>query len=181
MKGTAAKRFTGDRGSIESPFGTYRWRLWRTRPGDMMDEHDRHVTFVMINPSTAGADLDDPTLRRCCHFAEREGAGLLRVVNLYALRSPKQAALLAHPDPVGPENDDHIDDVMATSDLVILGWGAGVAKAPNAEKRIARVLDIAAARHQDVTSLGVTKDGHPCHPLMLADDTPLTSWRDRDV
>lgn len=179
MKETAASRFTGDRGAVESPFGTYRWRLWRTRPGDWIDERERHVTFVMINPSTAGAELDDPTLRRCCHFAEREGAGALRVVNLYALRSPKQSALCQHPDPVGAENDDHIDDVLATSDLLIVGWGAGVAKAPRSAERVARVLDIAAGRHQDVTSLGVTGDGHPCHPLMLANDTPLVPWSPR--
>lgn len=173
---TAASRFTGGRGAIESPHGTYRYRLWRLRPSDILDESGRRVTFVMINPSTAGAELDDPTLRRCCHFAEREGAGMLRVVNLYALRSTQQAALQVHPDPVGPDNDRHVDEVLGATDLLILGWGAGVAKAPRSAERIRTVLDIAFGNGLATHCLGVTKDGHPCHPLMLDNTAPLVRW-----
>lgn len=85
---SAADRFTGGRGAIESDGGTYRYRLWRTRPADAEHEQgsllapprpanprERRVTFVMLNPSTAGPEHEDPTLRRCCHFAERHGAG----------------------------------------------------------------------------------------------------------
>ena len=64
-----------------SECGRYRYSLTR-RFADGLD-----LVFVMLNPSTADADKDDPTIRRCCGFADRMGFGGIIVVNLFALRA----------------------------------------------------------------------------------------------
>ena len=40
--------------------------------------------FVLLNPSAADETREDPTVRRCIGFTERDGCGGLDVVNLYA-------------------------------------------------------------------------------------------------
>lgn len=81
--------------------GTFRYDLGRVwDPGN-----PRRVLWVMLNPSTADADVDDPAIRRCVAFSKREGAGGLTVTNLFAFRASNPAALVDASDPVGPEND----------------------------------------------------------------------------
>lgn len=43
--------------------------------------------FIMLNPSTADAHIDDPTIRRCIGFAKSWGYGGILVGNLYAFRA----------------------------------------------------------------------------------------------
>lgn len=77
--------------------GEYRYKLWRVTgaPGTSV------ALFVMLNPSTADATDDDPTIRRCIRFARDWGHARLLVANLYALRATDPRALSRHPDPVG--------------------------------------------------------------------------------
>src|SRR3954470_11499675 len=81
---------------------TWRYRLTRYwGPGSMLP-------FVMLNPSTADDEVDDPTIRRCMGFARREGLGGIVVANLYALRATYPKSLALHPDPDGPGNLRHL-------------------------------------------------------------------------
>lgn len=125
---------------------------------------DGTVTFVMLNPSTADAEQDDPTIRRCVGFARSWGFARLKVVNLYAYRATDPRDLYAYEgDRVGPENDCTIAKVVGGSDLVVCAWGAN-----NANGRDEKVLDLIAAPH----SLGLTKNGgKPRHPLYVRADT----------
>ncbi len=156
--------------AVLSPCGTYRYRLSRT--GLWLST--RRVVFVMLNPSTADASVDDPTIRRCIGFARTLECERLDVVNLYALRSPNPQDLIdsaqAGIDPIGPENDAHIRDVTRGADFVICAWGAH----PIAEQRIRPVLDVLP---RPLFALGVTKYRAPRHPLYVRADAPLQVWK----
>lgn len=158
-----------------SPCGRYRYTLMRPVSAEL-----GRLTLVMLNPSTADADHDDPTIRRCLGLARRLAVGELVVVNLYALRSTDPAALLADPDPVGPENDSVLRQVLAGAGFigpgfVVAAWGAHRAVA---EERVQLVLDLAGDR---LMCLGVTKSGAPRHPLYLPADAPLVPWPAAEV
>jgi hypothetical protein len=130
----------------------------------------------MLNPSTADATLDDPTIRRCRRFARDWGMGALVVVNLYALRSVDPRALETAEDPVGPENDDVTHDAIARSRTVIVAWGAD----RHAQARSARILEILAEVGRRPYCLGLTKENKPRHPLYVRADLrpiPFTGAR----
>lgn len=144
-------------GATFSACKSYRYRLWRT-----WDAAKPPLVFCMLNPSTADAEADDPTVSRCKERARRMGAGGLVVVNLFALRSTDPKALYQHADPVGPDNDSAILDAASQGDLVC-AWG-------NHGKlygRAAKVLALLRAAGLPALALRVSKEGHPSHPLYL--------------
>lgn len=153
-----------------------RYRYWLTRvwgPG-------ARALFVMLNPSTADAAVDDPTIRKCCGFAKRWGLSGIAVANLYALRATKPADLWAAPalERVGPDNRMHVQHLLldrATYPVVVAAWGAQVAssagKRNGAVRRAEEMVELL-SRYR-VQCLGVTISNQPRHPLMLAYDTPL--------
>jgi hypothetical protein len=131
------------------------------------------LAFVMLNPSTADAAADDPTIRRCIGFARREGAGGIAVVNLYALRSPKPAGLLGHSDPEGPLNEQSWRGALGDHRVggVVAAWGA------YAPRRLPASRALSAHRGSERwLCLGRTSDGSPRHPLYAPGDTPLVRW-----
>lgn len=152
------------RSATFDPARTYRYKLER-HWGDAAP-----AVFVMLNPSTADAFVDDPTIRRCVAFARREGCGGLVVVNLFALRATDPKALRSHPDPVGPLNDTFLSDARLLGSSVIAAWGAH-GSLHGRDEAVARLL-----AGRAVQCLGVTKDGHPCHPLYLPGDAPLRAY-----
>ncbi|SIT44000.1 conserved hypothetical protein [Paraburkholderia piptadeniae] len=77
----------------------------------------------MLNPSTADATLDDPTIRRCHGFAKLWACNGPAVANLYTLRSTDPAALCSHPDPIGPDNDVFLLNFARECGDVICAWG----------------------------------------------------------
>lgn len=153
--------------------GVYRYDLTRRWGSSGL------LTFVMLNPSTADADVDDPTIRRCMGFARRDGFGGIRVVNLYALRTTRPVHLWEHADPVGPENDLTISDALdraAFADMpVVCAWGANARP-----DRVAWFRELAAEDQPvDLVALRVTKAGAPGHPLYLPASAPLKPWSPR--
>ena len=154
-----------------SPDRRYRYTLRR-----QWDDALPYCLFVMLNPSTADATHDDPTIRRCSGFAKAWGFGGLHVVNLSPLRATDPKELLAagrESDAVWDENLEHIWYKAQTSNMVIAAWGVHGA----AENRDSRVMGELRENVGIVYCLGLTKDGHPKHPLYLKADTvpaPLT-------
>src|SRR3954464_81117 len=106
-------------GAIMSEDAIYRYALWRT-----WGDGKRRLVVVGLNPSTADAVDDDPTIRRCRGFARREGMDGLLMTNLFALRSPDPRALRHHSAPVGPENDAHVLAGALRAAVVVVAWGA---------------------------------------------------------
>jgi hypothetical protein len=153
--------------AVFSADGTYRYllvRRWATGPPTM--------TFLMLNPSTATAAADDPTIRRCIGFARREGCSALAVVNLFGLRATDPRELSGHADPVGPANDRLIWETCEPGRLVVAAWGVFGRLAGRAET----VTGLLAERGVDLMCLGVTKNGAPRHPLYVRGDQPLVSY-----
>lgn len=156
--------------ALISDCGAYRY--WLTR---LWDDTVAPATFIMLNPSTADASVDDPTIRRCIAFARDWGCGGLRVANLYAYRATDPKAMKRAADPVGPHNDYHLGalawEAWSRGGPIVAAWGANAGP-----ERAAAVRRI---KHMDrLTALGLTKSGQPRHPLYLRADLTPQPWLD---
>lgn len=144
-----------DKTATISACGQYRYRLgrrWSEGPT---------LLFVMLNPSTADADIDDPTIRRCIGFGRSHVFGAIEVVNLYAFRATIPAELRRHCWPIGPDNDEHIQAAVEASDRVCVAWGANAGKS----ERPGVVFPLIRRAGKHPFCLGATRSGHPSHPL----------------
>jgi len=151
--------------AVLSPCGQYRYSLTR-----MFFTGRDQVLFVMLNPSTADAETNDPTIRRCIGFARRWGFQELAVANLFAWRATEPRELRQVIDPVGPENDRYLMMMSRCADAVIAAWGARGSYRNRAEE----VLDLLEG---PVEHLGLTKQGYPKHPLYLRADAARMAFR----
>ena len=152
-------------GAVFDASGVYRYGLWRE-----WDAARPAVAFVMLNPSTADGERNDPTIRRCLGFARSWGFGRLEVVNLFALRATNPAQLAQHPEPIGPENDDHIRAAISTATTVVAAWGTH-GELGGRDTAVSRLLPSSAC------DLGRTRAGHPRHPLYVRADVRLQAAR----
>lgn len=152
-----------EKGAEISECGKYRYRLWR-----VWDRSKPFVMFLMLNPSTADANVDDPTIRRCIGFAKSWGYGGIVVCNLFAYRATNPKELLNVCDPVGPENQQHLDECIQESEKVIFAWGNSliVKKLFNKLGYLSMVKFKTSKSHFLVRS----KDNTPMHPLYLKAD-----------
>lgn len=151
-----------DNSAIFSDDGLYRYWLSRT-----IAPAGKLVTFIGLNPSTADASKDDPTISRCINFAKRWEASTLIVVNLFAYRSTNPRFLKEVADPVGPENDAWLKKVVMESDIVIAAWGNRGAF-NGRDELVKRMFT------NQLQTLRLTKSGMPSHPLYLPSEiTPV--------
>lgn len=154
--------------------GRYRYTLAR----EWEYPSERRVLFVMLNPSTADANTDDPTIRRCMAFAGRIGCTTMSVVNLFALRATDPLALLDAEDRVGELTDTYILCEAERADRIVLAWGAHKAATPERVSQVLALLRGPTVR-ASLECLGKTKSGAPRHPLYLAKDTPLEVYDEK--
>lgn len=190
------------KGARLSADGVYRYRLWREwrgtpnakwrwmQPsGAWSDNEATAVTdgagapfgepkicaFVMLNPSTADGETDDPTIRRCVNYCKAWGYERLEVVNLFAYRATDPAVILkmdAGTDPVGYENQEIVEEVARDADLIVCAWGAHGSHLGQADTLLGWTEHVAAKRR----ALGLTQDGQPRHPLYLKADSLPFPW-----
>jgi hypothetical protein len=146
---------------------THRYLLIRT-----WDSHARRLPWIMLNPSTADAFADDPTIRRAKAFTRREGYGSLAVVNLFGLRATNPAALRSHHDPWGPHNGMFLHDQCQPGWTAVAAWGA----LGSIHGRSAEVTADLLRRGVNLVCLGTTKSGEPRHPLYVPAGTPLVPY-----
>lgn len=152
------------RGAVFSDDREYRYRLWRTWNVDLPT-----AVFIMLNPSTADETEDDQTLRRCIDYAKRWGYGRLEVGNLFARTAKDPSELWSKLDPVGPENDEHLEEILDGNVLPVAAWGAYGDKRGRADE-VARRFDV------EWFCLGTTHSGQPVHPLRQPSDAELRRW-----
>ena len=155
-------RAHGDAGTwssaVYSDCETYRYLLRRdwARSGP-------HLIYILLNPSTASAEKNDPTVERCERRARAAGFAGFSVANLFAFRATDPRALRHSADPVGPENNAVLADISAGGDRVLCGWGVhGTLCGRGGE-----VADMLRRRGADLWHLGLTKAGFPRHPLYI--------------
>jgi hypothetical protein len=148
----------------------FRYRLWRTWAAGP------RVVFIGLNPSTADATADDPTVRRCVGFAKAWGFGGVDVVNLFAYRATEPRVLKRAADPIGPDNDDHLLEVARDSGRVVAAWGV------HGSHRIRddSVLELLRAAGVKVSCLSRTQAGHPRHPLYAKASLRCRPFKVRD-
>ncbi|MFM7350008.1 MAG: DUF1643 domain-containing protein [Erythrobacter sp.] len=157
--------------AVYSPCGSYRYRLERIiAPGPVLG-------IVMTNPSRASAAMDDPTIAAVQRLCARFGFGRAIIGNLFAWATPDIAELARVADPVGPDDDRHLESLAREADMLVVAWGAA-AKLPRTHPgRWREVADILEGAGKPLHCLTHLKGGHPRHPQILIHETPLPRWR----
>lgn len=159
----------GDAASVAvySDCEAYRYTLTR-----VWDPEGRKALFVMLNPSTATEVQNDPTVERCERRARALGFGAFQVTNIFAYRATDPKVMRAASDPVGPENDSAISQGAQWADQIICAWGTHGAFGERGAKVEALLRDTGL----DLYHLGLSKAGHPKHPLYIAYTQQPEPW-----
>jgi len=152
--------------ALYSPCESYRYLLRRDWG------HGPHLLYILLNPSTATEERNDPTLERCERRARALGFGGFAVANIFAFRATDPALLRTAQDPIGPGNDTIMAEASAVAGMVLCGWGHHGAYAGRGS--VARQM----LHTADATlwCLGLTRAGHPRHPLYLSYRTAPRLW-----
>lgn len=153
--------------AVYSPCETYRYSLTRS-----WDPAATKVMFVMLNPSTADERQNDPTVERCEQRARRLGYGAFQVTNIFAFRATDPRQMKAAADPEGPLNLRVLTEGVRCADHIIAAWGTHGAHRDQGP-RIAQML---AATGAPLFHLGLSKHGHPRHPLYLPYRQKPEAW-----
>ena len=145
----------------------YRYDLTRT-----WEPSGPKALFVMLNPSTATELANDPTIERVERRASRLGFGAYRICNLFAWRATEPKHLIRAAEPVGLENDGIVVEACHWADQIICGWG----NHGEFSGRGAEVESLLRRTARPLFHLGLTKKGHPKHPLYLKNSIQPTEW-----
>jgi hypothetical protein len=197
----------GDSGALFSDDQLWRFLLWRFFPPRLCGPVDvdpmertmpvvtarrRLLNLLMLNPSTADAKKDDPTVAKGGRLAHAWGYDGIVVTNLSAWRSTDPKALytagyatmnLSWPWGT-PDNDTAILTAAKLCDLTICAWGvhgalggrgASVAAMLRGATRLKR-NEAEIERGVNLCYLRLTKDGHPEHPLYIPMNTVPKPW-----
>jgi len=157
--------------AVISPCGTWRYRL-----GRVVADAGNVYGYFGVNPSTANADAEDQTTMKWRGFTVRNGGRMYIAGNPFAFRATDVRELATAADPVGPENDAHLRQIIRDADVLVPCWG-NVAKVPRSlRSRFETVMQMLLDSGKPVLCFGVAKCGSPKHPLMLGYDTTLVPF-----
>jgi hypothetical protein len=159
---------------FDGPGGCYRYRLIRT-----WDETKPHAMFIMMNPSTADETVDDRSVAKCVRFAKTWGVyGGIYVGNTFAYRATNKKLLREIPDPVGPDNEEHLIEMAKLAKIVIFAYGQpGDRRLKDRGQLLVKNL-IKNLKDKGVKPyvLKLSRDRTPCHPLYLRKDLEPVVW-----
>jgi len=161
----------GDAASVAvySPCESYRYSLTR-----VWNPAGSRVLFIMLNPSTATEIQNDPTVERCERRSRALGFGAFRVLNIFAYRATDPRDMRRAHDPVGPGNDAAILAGLEWADQVICAWGthgAHLGRGPSVEALLR-------TSGRELQHLGLSKAGHPKHPLYIGYAVQPMVWEE---
>ena len=143
--------------AVFSPCRKYRYSLTRA-----WNLSQKPALFIGLNPSTADEKNDDPTIRRCMHYAYEWGFGGLIMLNLFAFRATLPSDLRKSKFPVGQENNQFIVDSQYEAGIVVVAWGNN----GNLLNRDQAVLQLIS----NPMCLNINNSGQPAHPLYQRKD-----------
>lgn len=153
-----------------SPCGTYRYSLRR-----VWNSYGPKLTAVLLNPSVADAERDDPTTTFMVNLARRLNYGRYEAVNLFALVSTDPNGLLDHPNPTGgAANERAIMRAVRGGGGVVVAWGGG----GDLLKRGRTVADL--LQNHELWCLGHNAGGAPRFPRAVRSDVAPVRWRGYD-
>lgn len=136
----------------------YRYVLLRS-----WDARKPVLVWICLNPSTADAESDDPTLVKIQTYARMWGYGSTVMLNLFAFRATDPWYMKRQDDPVGPDNDTHILSECARAETVIGAWGNDGTHLRRSEA-VRRLLLLS---NIGLHYLRLNQNGEPAHPLYL--------------
>ncbi|MGC3945293.1 MAG: DUF1643 domain-containing protein [Chryseolinea sp.] len=154
--------------AIFSDCGKYRYWLYRG-----WSETGPKAMCFGLNPSTANAYDDDPTIASLIRIMKNNGFAGFYMMNLFALISPNPEDLRTTPDPV-KENDFYISKVhnglqrSMQYPTIVFCWG----QFPMAEYRSKVIIK----QFPKAMCFGRNQNGTPKHPLYLKATTKLIPY-----
>lgn len=130
--------------------------------------------FLMLNPSTANGDVEDPTVAKCMRVAAGLGYGRVEVRNIFAIRGTDPNIIKSVSDPVGPQNDDAIRSCAAdrSTSLIVAAWG----NHGRYNRRSLAIRHMLSTIGKPVHCFRVSKKNEPEHPLYQREDLKLIRW-----
>lgn len=154
-----------NKSAIISTCEAYRYTLKR-----VWDETLPMLGFIMLNPSTADSEINDPTISRCIQIAKHNGFGSICVTNLYAYRStdPYQMLKLGLQEAQGHDNEQHIVNIINSADKIIVAWGS--------HGSLGTLQVRECLQNVTVYCLKINKNGSPKHPLYCRVDSQFQKW-----
>ncbi len=161
----------GDAASVAVYSDCERYRYSLTR---VWEPEGQRALFIMLNPSTATEVQNDPTVERCERRARTLGFGAFRVLNIFAWRATDPRNMRRAEDPVGPGNDAAILESLDWADRIICAWGTH-------GEHLGRGPEVAAllrAAGRPLYHLGLSKAGHPKHPLYIGYAVQPVLWEE---
>jgi hypothetical protein len=129
------------------------------------DSKKPKALYIMLNPSYADDESDDPTIRRLIFFSKKFKFGGFYVTNIFTQITP-------YPKELNMDNNSKkknlkiISELIKKSDLIVYAWGNLVSEPMQLRKLIESPL-----------CFGINKNGTPKHPLYLRSDTKLQDFR----
>jgi hypothetical protein len=159
------------RSAVFSSCDRYRYRLDR-----VVGKGTERIVWIMLNPSTADASADDPTIRRVVGYTKAWGFDVATVVNLFAWRAADPSELPRDPDvAIGPENDLYIRAALDGAKLAICAWGSSGPK-QILEQRVVGVRALIEESGVEPCVVSTTKAGAPRHPLYCRKNEQPKPW-----
>lgn len=158
--------------AIISDCGFYRYRLDR----DML-QNGIVFAYFGINPSTAEHEIEDQTTKKWRGFTVKNGGSRYIAGNAFAFRSSLVKDLLMAVDPVGPENDRYLREIIAEADMLVPCWGNETKAPKKLRYQFAQLKAMLIESGKPIKIFGLTNTGCPKHPQMLGYDTPLIEYR----
>lgn len=145
-----------EKGAHFSPDRKYRYTLWR-----IWEPTFPRLNWLMLNPSTADENVEDPTIAKCIRFAKLWKYGSVHITNIFSYRATDPEDMKKVDDPVGPNNDWYVWSNANQADLVICAWGNHGVHMGRSEHVRAMLKDV------KTHCLKINQTGEPQHPLYL--------------